>query len=38
MSLVLFFKKIENRKVKHVLSGVLVPVGGGRIKGNGLGG
>jgi hypothetical protein len=32
------FKKTENRKVKQVLFGELVPVGGGRTEGKGVGG
>jgi hypothetical protein len=33
----LFFTKMENRKAKHVLSGELIPVGGGRMKGKSTG-
>jgi hypothetical protein len=35
---VFFLTKLENRRAKQILSGGLVPVGGGRMRGEGMGG
>jgi hypothetical protein len=38
MSFFLLFTEKNNRKAKQFLPGGWIPVGGGRIKGNGFGG